>query len=480
MAKRNESRSVFDILNEAGDDLVTEFCDKLSEIYAYTQEDIIDFCDTLTEDQLVLIRSQLFEKLIVILPTYNSQELYTRRKKKRLCEDVYIIGYCVVSGLEDRRIKKILKTDPSNEGASSQVDTSTADFDDCDLRQFCASMKSTIEALTTQVNRLKTRVGILEEDLTSANCVFLNLTKDTNLSQDMAAPNIEPTTKAETTEDQPDVAVLNSEGPESKSKKATPEPRQNRIIPPGQPIRNSETKKEDHNVQGFHHSKNDRRKIISGQRFLHAAPPGVKKSPIVGNSHQSHRIQSADYNVTEPSGLALVYVGRLSSNASEDSVRSHLYDIGVTDNQLADVIKLNCRKDNESSFCISLNEGLAQNILFDSSNWPTGVRVRQYNQRSSTTGSYKKRTRRPNHYRAPPRLRNQSRQQHRNSYHPYQCSVHDFYPRPVADPYVHPNGWQNTENHHVDYDYDFSDNQYLGYRNTNYFNGDWDNYYHRD
>ena len=122
----------------------------------------------------------------------------------------------------------------------------------------------------------------------------------------MAVPNIEPTIEAETTEDQPDVSVLNSDGPKSNHKKATPESRQNQIIPLGQLIRNTETKKEDHKVQGFHHSKNDRRKIISGQRFLHAAPPGVKKSPIVGNSHQSHRIQSADYNVTEPSGLALV------------------------------------------------------------------------------------------------------------------------------------------------------------------------------
>ena len=43
--------------------------------------------------------------------------------------------------------------------------------------------------------------------------------------------------------------------------------------------------------------------------------------------------------------------------------------------------------------------------------------------------------------------------------------------------YAHPNGWRNTENHCVDYDYDYSDNQYLGYKNTNYFNVDWDNYY---
>ena len=50
----------------------------------------------------------------------------------------------------------------------SQADKSTLIGNDTDVLQICATLKSTVDALSLQVSRLKTRVGILEEDLSVA------------------------------------------------------------------------------------------------------------------------------------------------------------------------------------------------------------------------------------------------------------------------------------------------------------------------
>ena len=102
---------IFDQIINSGEDIAATFKEKLSEIFTHTQREILDFCGTLDKDQLVAIRSILFDKVQLILPAYNSHELVIRRNKDKLCEDIYVIGNCVVSKLEDRRLKKIVKSD---------------------------------------------------------------------------------------------------------------------------------------------------------------------------------------------------------------------------------------------------------------------------------------------------------------------------------------------------------------------------------
>ena len=59
--------------------------------------------------------------------------------------------------------------------------------------------------------------------------------------------------------------------------------------------------------------------------------------------------------------------------------RSHLKELG--DIQVADVIKLNCRNPNQTSFCVSLYGKNAEDIVYLPEKWPTGVVVRPYSPR---------------------------------------------------------------------------------------------------
>ena len=59
-----------------------------------------------------------------------------------------------------------------------------------------------------------------------------------------------------------------------------------------------------------------------------------------------------------------------------------LDEIGVRNNSVSDVINLNCRKDSETSFCISLNDKSSKDIVYDSKCWPFGTRVRPLTQKA--------------------------------------------------------------------------------------------------
>jgi hypothetical protein len=204
---------------------------------------------------------------------------------------------------------------------------------------------------------------------------------------------------------------------------------------------------------GYHHTKNDRRKITRGQFGIQAVAE-TTPNPIVGRSVKTAKVQSATpqsrSTPNEDSGLSLIYVGHLAAETTEQAVRLHLLEIGVTDNQLADVIKLPCRIENETSFCISLNDKLAQNVLFDSNSWPTGVRVRHYTQKrnSSKPGDKNKPTRRTNNNSAPPRFRKQVKSMERETHCKCADSTYRFPERRY-------NRWQTSEADHFDhYEYD--------------------------
>ena len=418
---------VFEEILNTGDELVATFLERISEIYAHTQKVIIDFLETLNEEQLLLLRADLFEKCIQILLSYNQYELITRRKKKLICEDIYVLGYCVVNGLEDRRLKNIVKPKPANDSVISEADTSLQDNEELDLRQFCVSLKSAVDALTTQVCRLKTRVGILEEDLTSANCEIQKLRSDDNVvmtkttqkcesrptrvlgsgSQDSEKTSRNQARKPDwsISPKQPKTEVIISSPPQSLNDVASK--RQTKYEP--------EISLQD---QGFQHPKHVRNKIVRGQVITQAANSdvGLSSKIVTGSSHGNYSIKAAaPLNPdSESSGSVLVYVGRLAKDSTEQSVRNHLANIGVTVYQIADVIKLKCRKDNETSFCISLNDKSAHRILFESDNWPAGIRVRTFKQSPIKNKTSRAPLRMRNAQSAPPRFRNRVKSQGRD------------------------------------------------------------------
>ena len=146
----------------------------------------------------------------------------------------------------------------------------------------------------------------------------------------------------------------------------------------------------------------------------------------------------------------LVYVGCLSSSTTEQSIRLHLDEIGVRNNSVSDVIKLNCRKDSETSFCISLNDKSSKDIVYDSKSWPCGTRVRPFTQKARKPKHQNKYHGSRKMYEVPPRMRtNIGSHRHRHSCS-YQCPSYESLTnhfksyRNNSNWDTHKN-WQNTE-----------------------------------
>ena len=131
---------------------------------------------------------------------------------------------------------------------------------------------------------------------------------------------------------------------------------------------------------GFRHTKGDRNKIVKGNQY---------------------RIKSATAIVQKNH---LIYIGRLEKETTEDAVRAHIADVGLSNKSVADDIKLKCRSEHESSFCLSVSSEKSKSVLFDPENWLSGARIRQFKPAhprkrfTGTSGSE-----------LPPRFRNRNR-----------------------------------------------------------------------
>ena len=112
------------------------------------------------------IRSTLFAKVIEILPKYEDSELFSRRSKILLIEDVYIIGYTVINKLEGKKLKKIIKGDPTKD-ASLQEDGATDLIDTKDVVITCVELKIALQVLTVRFNQALKRVDELEDEVSS-------------------------------------------------------------------------------------------------------------------------------------------------------------------------------------------------------------------------------------------------------------------------------------------------------------------------
>ena len=80
------------------------------------------------------------------------------------------------------------------------------------------------------------------------------------------------------------------------------------------------------------------------------------QSPQVGNCKGPLRIKLAVVNTPQHQHTAnhLVYVGQVSRDTTEDDMRAHVTDLGISDESVADVIKLSSKDGKQSSFCISV------------------------------------------------------------------------------------------------------------------------------
>ena len=59
--------------------------------------------------------------------------------------------------------------------------------------------------------------------------------------------------------------------------------------------------------------------------------------------------------------------------------------IEIKNADIADVMKLKYKANNETSFCVSLNSEEAKCVVFDPNKWPIGVRIRTFYRATLTT-----------------------------------------------------------------------------------------------
>lgn len=76
--------------------------------------------------------------------------MYNRRKNHTLAEDIYLLGYCVVNKLEDRRLDKVLK--PCNDYHNTESDEPTSHIvESADIVETCAMLRTAVIELTHKV-----------------------------------------------------------------------------------------------------------------------------------------------------------------------------------------------------------------------------------------------------------------------------------------------------------------------------------------
>ena len=119
----------------------------------------------------------------------------------------------------------------------------------------------------------------------------------------------------------------------------------------------------------FRHSKEQRRNILKKSRkALRAASIKKEKSLQAAERPINTNRQNPE--------TKLVYVGKLSPDCDEQTLRGHLMEIGIKSDDIADIIHLKSRKENERSYCVSLNTKQAELCALNQFKWPEGVHVR--------------------------------------------------------------------------------------------------------
>ena len=141
--------SLFQVVLDSGECFVDAFCDSIETIYKHSKANIITFCTDFSQEQLKALRAHLYDNIKSKLPENsccNGYELRARKKNRLLAEDIYILGYSLVSKLDESCLKTILK--PQHDGKAPQTDIGT----NKDISQEIDSVLTPAPVLETSVN----------------------------------------------------------------------------------------------------------------------------------------------------------------------------------------------------------------------------------------------------------------------------------------------------------------------------------------
>ena len=389
------SNSVGDFTEGIDGNTAQGFVANLTGIFAHTKKDIIDFCESLELNILLEIRQLLYQKLIGLQFMTDELELCNRHKKSALADDIYVIGYSVVSEQEHKRLKKVLKSKTdAGDITLTQGEPVNPTTEDSELLVMCHSLREQVWELLSRVASLSSRVESLESELTGLKILRLDDRKRNEkekiksdvheISKNVPVPIINPLKKSTlkvTAEVHNDI-----NGIPQVTNKINTLAEMNKIESIEETQDEAESIKESQDEAediSFRHTSMERRNILRKNRrrkklSLHNRKELNTGSDVIGNSDSEYKIKAATNHATEPSHTFLVYIGKLAKETDEQLLRTHLRDIGIKNADIADVMKLKCKANNETSFCVSLNSEEAKCVVFDINKWPIGVRIRTF------------------------------------------------------------------------------------------------------
>ena len=399
--------TVFDSLAQVSqEDLGGVFLEKIQEVFEYDSDEVQRFLLSITPDDTSLsvrdilfsIRSVLHESVKQTFPSQANSELFNRRKMELIAEDIYILGCCITNGILDKRLDKSVKSlngmQPSGSNlAEVNRTTATGSSNAGDLMEICLSLNTTIKDLTEIIDNLKLEVADLKREVQRNRPVSLSLQTGTEIQGDKMNDGASTSAADASTRAVDEDSIQSSDNiPNGNNSAST-----NDSVTDDTPVERSE--KDDSPVNRAIHTNavlhgqtqgNDnaaasqssgdfqlprsQRTDIRRGHFTTGTNP--KRTEICGVSDAQMHISSAPSKLTRS-----VYVGGLSNDTTLEKMRHHLRDRGIS--HITDVIKLNCRNPEHSSFCIVVDNELTEAAMYSPSNWPKNVRVRPYEPKKS-------------------------------------------------------------------------------------------------
>ena len=340
-----QPNSVFHLLTMHGsdnEDMAELFFNHLTDVFAHTKKVIIKFCEGLDISVLGNIRNRLSKQLVTMFALEESLgTIVDRRKSSLIAEDIYVIGFSIVSKKKHKNLNKIFKkSKPDGDTevlTSKSVENKPNIIDTTELFSMCISFRNEIKTLNSTTKDLEVKVHLLEEELYLLKMAKSNI----NLHQ--------PANTIEVIADVHQDINGNKQIPTGLPKK--PVCKEPEIV---------ELDSSDDNSSPFRHTTFDRKRIL-------------KKPKIVTGSNMETVVLSPKKITTK-----LVYVGKLDKEIDSDAIRCHLTENGVKESDIADILRLNTRNQNEASYCISLNNERAESVVLSEKSWPNGIRVRKF------------------------------------------------------------------------------------------------------
>ena len=325
---------VFHVIAEAGENvnIVNSFIEHLTDVFAHVKKEILEFCESLSMSNLLLIRAEIFNQLQSDI-SVDQYELCDRRKIVSLAEDVYVLGFSLVSKSPHKNLYRILKktkTTVLSSDQSTEIDVSTDDRTEItELVTICTTLKKSVKDLQMQLAEVTKRLATMENEIDRLKGFSKEDSSEKSLKNCQEGVNSSnPVRQIEIT------AEVHRDKYSNKQFRAKPEAKPllkttNENVDAVDTLDHVMEDDEDF-LPVFRHSERERKNILKKPR--RSSPRKLKSATV-------YPTNSTDTTVKAPKTY-LVYIGKLEKDTSETSIRHQLMKKGVDRADIADIMRL--------------------------------------------------------------------------------------------------------------------------------------------